>query len=175
MTRSGTPKARLSLIFVAMLGIHSFGQTFRGVLTWHNDIERTGQNPHETQLTPANVNSNSFGKLFSYPVEGQIYAQPLYVPDVPISGQGTHNVVYVATEHDQVYAFDADGKTSVPLWQDSFIDPPHGVTTVPTKQYSCGSLNPEMGITSTPVIDPGTRTLYVVAATEEKNKVVQRL
>jgi hypothetical protein len=175
MSRMEMSKSRWFFLFVAMLSTHALGQTFAGVTTWHNDIERTGRNLKETQLTPANVNSSSFGKLFSYPVEGQTYAQPLYVPNVVISGKGTHNVVYVATEHDQVYAFDADGSASQPLWQDSFIDPAHGITSVPTKQYFCLSLNPEMGITSTPVIDPATGTLYVVAATEEKGKVVQRL
>jgi hypothetical protein len=174
MSHTGIPKSLWFLLFVALLSAQALGQNFAGVLTWHNDIGRTGQNLQETQLTPANVNSTSFGKLFSDPVEGQMYAQPLYVPSVAISGQGTHNVVYVATEHDQVYALDADSGQQ-PLWQDSFIDPAHGVTTVPTKQYNCGSLNPEMGITSTPVIDPTTGTLYVVAATEEKNQVVQRL
>ncbi len=110
-------------------------QSFAGVLTWHNDVERTGQNLNEAILTAANVNSTQFGKKFSYSVDGQIYAQPLYVPGVNIPGQGTHNVVYVATENDSVYAFDADGLVSTPLWHTSFINPPT-VTTMPCTSAS---------------------------------------
>ena len=94
---------------------------------------RSGENLNETVLTPANVNSSTFGKLFSYSVDGQIFAEPLYVPNVSIPGQGTHNVIYVATENDSVYAFDADGLSSTPLWQDSFIDPGQGITPWPAR------------------------------------------
>src|ERR1700737_3854679 len=88
------------------------------VTTYHNDNGRTGQNLQETILTPANVNVNSFGKLFSYPLpkNSYVYAQPLYLPNVQVPNQGPHNVVYVATEHDVLYAFDGDGKTTTPLW-----------------------------------------------------------
>ena len=93
---------------IAVLSLPVLGQNFAGVLTWHNDNARNGLNPQETILTTANVKVSTFGKLFSDPIEGQAYAQPLYVPNVSIPSQGTHNVVYVATEHDQLYAFDAD-------------------------------------------------------------------
>ena len=96
---------------------------------------RTGQNLNETVLTPTNVNSSSFGKLFSRPLDGRRIASPLYVENVSIPGQGTHNVVYVATEHDSVYAYDADGRSTTPLWKDSFINPADGVTTVPAERH----------------------------------------
>jgi outer membrane protein assembly factor BamB len=141
------------------------GTTSAGVFTYHNDNARTGQNLQETILTPANVEPTKFGKLFSYPVDGRLYAQPLYMPNVNIGGQ-LHNVVFAATAHDSVYAFDADNPGSPPLWQTSFINPP-GVTSVPSSDYVCNEIQPEMGIISTPVIDPASGTLYVVAMTKE--------
>lgn len=150
-------------------------QTATSVLTWHNDNSRTGQNLNETTLTTSNVNVGQFGKVFSYKVDGQLYAQPLYVPNVSIPRIGTFSVVYVASEHDSVYAFDASGQVQTPLWQVSFINPAKGITTVPTQNSGCDSLTPEVGVTGTPVIDGNTGTLYVVAATSEKGQVVQRL
>ena len=109
-------------------------QAQTNVVTQHNDIGRTGQNRNETILTPANVNSSSFGKLFSFPIDGRAYAQPLYVAGLTM-GAGTpqagtrHNVVFVATEHDSVYAFDADnngGSNSSPLWKITLLDSAHG-------------------------------------------------
>jgi len=134
------------------------------VLTYHNDNASTGQNLAETTLTPADVNPTQFGKLDSVPLDGTAYAQPLYVPSVAVSGQGTHNVVYVATEHDSLYAIDAD--TGAVLWKDSFIDPAAGVTTIPFDDPANGNFA-EIGISGDPVIDPNTGTLYLVARTEE--------
>lgn len=152
------------------------GQGFAGVFTSHNDNARSGQNLNETILTTSNVNPSKFGKVFSYPVDGQIYAQPLYVPNVNIPGQGVHNVVYIATENDSLYAFDADGKAPYVLWHLSFINIANGV--VPINCISTGivcNVYPITGITSTPVIDPTTNTIYVLVRTQENNSSVQRL
>jgi hypothetical protein len=143
------------------------------VLTYHNDNSRTGANLNETTLTPQNVNASSFGKLFSYKVDGQVYAQPLEVSQVRMSDGKIHNVLIVATENDSVYALDADNPTAGPrhdgvLWQDSFIDPAHGVTPVPFQDVEVADINPVLGITSTPVIDRSTNTLYVVSRVKEQ-------
>ncbi len=143
-----------------------------GVYTYHNDLARDGANTHEYALTPANVSTASFGKLFSCTVDGAIYAQPLWVATLSIAGV-THNVVFVATEHDSLYAFDADASPCQLLWQVSLIDTGHGAnageTTVPAgiSGYLVGAgygdITPEVGITGTPVIDPVAGILHVVA------------
>ncbi|PYR31953.1 MAG: hypothetical protein DMF90_24625 [Acidobacteria bacterium] len=155
----------------------SYVSSYPGTFTHHNDNARTGQNLHETILSPANVNVARFGKLFSYPLDGIAYASPLYMADLTIPGQGVHNVVFVATEHDSVFAFDADGLSTSPLWRVSFIHPAAGITTVPTLDTGdCCDIAPEIGITGTPVIDPVAKTLYVVAKTKEgASTYVQRL
>ncbi len=162
---------------VIMGGNFLYAQSPPAVWTYHNDNMRTGQNLKERYLTPQNVNTNAFGRLFSQPYAGYVFSQPLYLPGVSIPGKGIHNVVYVATEHDQVYAFDADdnaGMNASPLWQASFINPLLGITTYPFFGP------PELGITSTPVIDTNTATIFVSAKTQEPKtlggaRVVYRL
>jgi hypothetical protein len=148
------------------------------VTTWHYDNARTSANTWETILTPSNVNSASFGKRFTQPVDGFVVGHPLYLPSVIIAGQGVYNVVYVATMHDSVYAFDADNANAPPLWVTSiFSYSPAGATSVPaTVKRNAGTTGwTELGIISTPVIDPATNTLYLVAETYENLNVVHRL
>jgi hypothetical protein len=174
---AGNLRFLLLLVAIAVTWLGGVGLLAQSpsVTTWHNDNSRTGKNVSETKLTTSNVNSGQFGKLFSYKVDGQIYAQPLYVPHVSIPGLGTFNVLYVATEHDSVYAFDADGNRKTPLWHITFTNSKLGITTVSTKDSACDSLTPEIGVTSTPVIDLSTNTLYVVAATSQNGQESQNL
>ncbi|HWE01501.1 MAG TPA: LamG-like jellyroll fold domain-containing protein [Tepidisphaeraceae bacterium] len=142
------------------------------VLTYHNDNSRSGVNSQETILTPQNVNSADFGELFSYPVDGTVYAQPLYMSGVAMGAGGVHDVVFVATEHDSVYAFDSDddsGADAQPLWHTSFVDAAAGVTSIPASAVAAGNITPEVGITGTPVIDATTNTLYVVSNIQQTN------
>jgi hypothetical protein len=173
---------RLLVIMLAVLlglnGARCGAQT--SVTTYHNDIGRTGQNLNETILTTSNVNATQFGKLFSQPVDGQVYAQPLYLSGLTIGGQ-THNVVFVATENDSVYAFDADsngGTNASPLWMASMLTAAHGAasgaTAFPASELAA-DITPLVGITGTPVIDPSSKTLYVVSKTQEGGNAVQRL
>jgi hypothetical protein len=133
------------------------------VLTYHNDIQRTGLDSSETTLTPANVNVNSFGLEFNLGVDGKVDAEPLYESNLTIAGQ-THNVLFVVTEHDSVYAFDAD--TGAQLWHDGPSGTPTSILPAgetPSDPVFGSQVTPEIGITSTPVIDPTTQTLYLVA------------
>jgi hypothetical protein len=164
---------RLGLAAASVLSLWaSTLQAQINVTTYHNDNARTGQNTQETYLTPANVNSSQFGKLFTVAVDGAVFAQPLYLTNVNIGG-GTHNVVYVATQHDSVYAIDAD--TGTLYWQKSLI--PAGGSTVSsnTDLNFCGDIAAEVGITSTPVIDATTGTLYVVAKVKLNGAILQYL
>ncbi|MEA2258872.1 MAG: hypothetical protein QOJ51_1697, partial [Acidobacteriaceae bacterium] len=137
------------------------GNTAVNIPTWHVDNNRSGLNAKESSLTPTNVAGPTFGKLFSYLVDGYAYAEPLLISNVTISG-AVHNVLYVATENDSVYAFDADNygtgaNAGKPLWQVSLLQ--SGETPL-----TGASVQPVQGVTSTPVIDPLTKTIYVVSA-----------
>src|ERR1700687_2635416 len=140
--------------------------------TSHGDVNRSSTNTLETLLAPSNVNKTSFGRLFSFPVDYVVIAQPLYMPNVNIPGQGTHNVVYVATEADSVSAIDAE--TGIQLWHASMLN---GGTTASGIYLPCGTgpgYNQE-GIVSTPVIDPTTNTMYLVAQTRLNTTVRHHL
>src|SRR5579864_8807539 len=174
----GCPKGLFSLFLLVMFFVpaHLLGQT--PITTWHYDNARSSADTTETLLTPANVNKVNFGKLFTLPVDGFVVGHPLYLPGVAIPGQGTHNVLYVGTMHDSVYAFDADSGSSTPLWTTSLLNySPAGATPMPAslKQATATTGWSEVGIVSTPVIDPVSGTLYVVAETYENGQVFHRL
>src|SRR3954451_696773 len=168
-------------LLVGMLTAVAFGsvpapaQAQVDVLENRYDPARVGANLKETTLTPGNVNVSGFGKLYSYPVDGAVYAQPLYVSGLTIQG-AVRNVLYVATMNDKVYAFDADRESPTPLWMTDFTAPPT-VTAVPMTDIVNPSLNiyGNVGIESTPVIDRGSGTLYLVARTKENGQYVQRI
>src|SRR2546425_5887183 len=163
----------LLAVYACRGGGTSPASSFTGVFTQRYDPQRTGQNRQESILTPSNVASSTFGKLFACAVDGEVYAQPLYVANFLIQ-VGTHNVVFVATVNDSVYAFDADASPCVQYWKKSFLGT--GVTTVPPADTGeTGDINTIIGITGTPVIDPATGTLYVVAKTKEPTGYFQRL
>ena len=157
--------------WLCVLGLPAIAQV--NVLTFRNDNARTGLNPNEPLLSPANVKAGQFARRVSHAVDGNVFAQPLYVAAVPIAsaaGGGVHNIVLVVTDHDSAYAFDADdpaGADPGPLWQVSFLNASRGVTTVPWQDVNCPVIYPEIGITGTPVIDLATYTIYFVAYTKE--------
>ena len=163
------------------------------VLTFHNDITSSGVNPNETQLSPVNVKVGTFGKLYTTPLDGQVYAQPLIDPGVNITtgintttgAEGTHDVAYVATEHDSIYAIDSTINGGNVLWKRSFTSLTAGyvgttvgsninntlsatlIQAVPSGDTGSDNVSPEVGITGTPVIDPATNTMYVLVKTRE--------
>ena len=157
-----------------------------GVYSYHNDVERDGVNAQEYALSPSTVTQTTFGKLFTCPLDGALYAQPLWVPNVTTGGS-KHNVVFVATQHNSLYAFDAEASPCQTLWQVSLTATDHGGTAGETSVPSSGAnrlvgsgngdISPEVGVTGTPVIDPGTGTLYVVSKSADATgtNIFQRL
>lgn len=151
----------------ATLTVNPAGTTSSSVdvTTYHGDNLRTGQYTNETTLTTSNVTQSKFGKIGTFNANGRVDAQPLYLSNVAIPNKGTKNVLYVVTEHDTVYAFDADslnGSTSTVLWSVSMLA--SGET--PSDDRGCGQVTPEIGITSTPVIDRSRNAIYVVAVSK---------
>ena len=158
------------VVYTAKQNITVTNSAVSSYTTWKNDLLRTGQQRSETTLAPAGVNSTHFGLLFSNKVDGAVFAQPLYLSNISVAG-AMHNVVFVETEHDSAYAFDADA-AGAPLWQVSMLPP--SATTVPQSMVG-STIYPEIGITGTPVIDPVAGTLYLVSETLENNNVIFRL
>jgi outer membrane protein assembly factor BamB len=178
VVNSSSPNSGVSVYFaglgcvLALAGALQASAQMTDVLTYHNDNARTGQALREEILTPANVNSNQFGKLRVLATDGKVDAQPLYAAGLAIPGKGQRNVLFVATEHDSVYAFDAD--TGETLWQVSLLA--SGET--PSDSRGCGQVSPEIGITATPVIDRaagGNGTLFAVAMSKKSGQYFQRL
>jgi hypothetical protein len=169
ITVTATSVADVTKSATASIGVTNL----TGVTTYHDDLSRDGVNAQEYALTTANVATATFGKLFSCPADGAIYAQPLWVAGVTASG-AKHNVVVVATQRDSLYAFDADASPCATLWHANLIDSAHGGTAGETPVPSgsgnsvgigggSGDITPEVGVTGTPVIDPATNTVYVVS------------
>jgi|GEM_PF-940662 len=150
-----------------------------GVMEWKGSVTGNGLYDNETTLTPANVNVTQFGKVRRLIADGELLAQPLYVRNVDLGATGVHNLLIVATENDSIYAFDGQGTSTTPLWQRSFISPAscttNCITTQPDDHGGRSTFGGEVGITGTPVIDPLTGTLYVVAATEQNGTITDTL
>lgn len=160
----------------AFAGCGSSGPTLSGrppgppsstdVITYHYDNQRTGQDLNETALTPSNVNSTKFGKLGEFAVDGKVDAQPLYLSNVNTPSQGKKNVLYLATEHDSVYAFDADSAgASAPIWKVSLL----ATGESPSDDHGCFQVTPEIGVTSTPVIDRSRGAIYLIAVSKNSS------
>jgi hypothetical protein len=157
--------AALATYLVRYQTVANAAPAFKGVLTWHNDNDRTGRNLSESTLTLKNVNSGTFGKLFILSTDGLVDAEPLYAPNLTVGGS-THNAVFVVSENDTVYAFDADSGSS--LWQVTALESGES----PSDNRGCGQVTPEIGITSTPVIDLSSGphgTIYLVAMSKDSS------
>ncbi|MGB7131855.1 MAG: hypothetical protein WBD59_13650, partial [Candidatus Sulfotelmatobacter sp.] len=152
---------------IFLLGSAAVGQV--SVTTWHNDVSRDGMNTHETVLNTTNVNSSQFGKICSATVDGQIYAQPLVVTHVTISGKAYPSVTYVVTQNDSVYAFDSNspGPTCTQLLFTNLLQTgEYPVNCTYFGGEKCGTVNPVIGILGTPVIDPTNNVMYLVAQSQ---------
>jgi len=156
VTVTATSVADVTKSATATIGVSDLA----GVFTYHNDLSRDGVNSQEYALTTANVATATFGKLFSCATDGAMYAQPLWVANLPMQG-GAHNVILAATTHDTVYAFDADASSCVKYWSVSLLG--IGETYVSSSDVGTGDIQPDIGIIGTPVIDPGSNTLYVIS------------
>jgi hypothetical protein len=174
--------AFLILLFVHVQLLSAQAPSAVPVVTWRYDLTHAGQNTNETLLTPSNVNVSTFGKLFSMRVDSTVYAQPLYVPGLTMKDGQIHNVLFVATENDSVYAFDADtngGANAKPIWQISLLSPAYGAgagaTAVDWHDSGSPDVAPTVGITGTPTINLATNTIYLVAATKENGVYYSRL
>jgi hypothetical protein len=176
---NGARTGTLALAGALLLTASLVAQT--SVTTQHNDVARTGANLTETALTTTNVNVSQFGKLLERTVDDEIYGQPLYVDGLDIPGLGPRNVVFVATNNDSVYAFDADNPAaSAPLWFVNYTNPAAGITPVARTDVgqACGTYRDfagRIGIGGTPVIDPASNTIYFVTRTKETGAFIQRL
>src|SRR5262245_36292883 len=172
---AATRRLLLSLVLLATRAAVAPGQ----VLTSQENNARTGADTTETRLTPRNVNTRQFGRLFRISADGDVYAQPLAMR-VRLGDGRIRDAVFIATEHGTVEAWDADSATARPLWRASFVRPGAGVTAVSNRDLHCPFIRPEVGITCTPVIDARSGTLYVLARTHETGaggaaRYVQRL
>ena len=180
MLTHSSPFARISSLLILVSAFSLAANAQVNVVTYHYDVSRSGSNTSETVLTTANVAKATFGLKFIQPVDGFVTAEPLYLSNVSIAGLGVHNVVYVVTLNDSVYAFDADSNTGAnasPLWKVNFTNPSAGITTATGSLLPCEGTTgySQAGIISTPVIDLTTNTMYLVAKTDENGKVVHRL
>ncbi len=166
VTLTATSVADATKSALASIGVTDL----KGVITYHNDLSRTGVNAQEHALTNSNVTTATFGKIFSCAVDAAVYAQPLWVANLTISG-GTHNVIFVATQHNTVYAFDADASPCATYWQTSAnsvksLMPPGETWVTSADEAGCPLVIPDIGILGTPVIDPATGTIYLVTNTK---------
>ena len=167
--RSRPRRARLLPWAIPALAILAVSGLARGtasqVLTAQMNGARTGADTTEARLTPRNVNGRQFGHRFRIPEDGDVFAQPLILPRVRLADGSVHDIVYVATEHNSVDAWDAAGPTSRPLWHVSFLGP--GATPLTRRDVRCPFIAPDVGITCTPVIDAPAGTIFLLARTKE--------